>query len=328
MPDRPVAIGEVPEGNESPVSVAMGSVRRALAERLAIRLESVSGRVDWVRVSQEAAPFQAVASHELGLCLRAFATLHDGVAGARIAIHNARDWGEFELSEAVAEAGFGSRQAVTAFDLAPFAGSDATALLLMPQVSGGVGDGISLLASVLTKRKSGVVAFQNFDSAHPSVQSLLQDAMSRGEAQDYGGRRLWLRGFTYVLLTRGGATLRLGFATGGEPRRADLDVDINVTLQKPWGPAATQAIVTPVLDDIADRLGIKVKLQPAAMALAGKLSLDRGLRCARGELERMLGRALAAKIAAAPDKRLRAVTIGAKDGEFFVVRSRALATVR
>lgn len=322
MPEDARAPETVEDAGEAAVSVA--SVRRALEERLGIRMESVSGRVDWIQLCQEAAPFQPQAAHELGVSLRAFATLRDSVAGIRVAISNSRDWGEFELIRALASGGFGDPNASSVLDMAPFAGPEAMGLLLMPQVSGGTGDGISLLAAAMTDRKSGVLVFPNFDLAHPTVQSFLIDAIARGFAQDYSGRRLWLRGFACLLLIRNGHKSRLGFATSANSDDTPLNVDATVDLQKPGGPAVGQTIVRHVVNEIADQLGLEVKLEPEAEMLAERLSIDQGLTYARCELKRMLGRAIAERIARAPDTRLGAVVVGVEKGRLLVTRARAL----
>src|SRR3989304_8592763 len=89
--------------------VSPSHVRVALVERAGIRMESVTGRVDWPDVLAAAAPFQDQAAAVLGVGLRTAVVLRDTIAGARLAIVNARDWGEGELGAAIAEHGYGDR---------------------------------------------------------------------------------------------------------------------------------------------------------------------------------------------------------------------------
>jgi hypothetical protein len=283
---------------QAPVLVL--NVRAALAERLGVSREVLGRRVDWVEALVTAVPFQDEAAREVGRALQVAHALRGMIAGIRLAICNARDWGEEELIEAIADHGYGDPRAVCRLNLRPFWSSDAIGVLLEATLGNSeVAEGISLLARVLQARRSGVLVLQNFDAAHPIVQQFLLEGVKRGRMTDFRGRELHVRAFTTVfLLNQEPRSRGLGFRphSGSQSDHDDLlsgAVDAATSLAPPDIARAPRVVLGQAVRQFAQETGLDVKLSPEAEAFLGSMSASDGLSAYRERVSRVLVEAVA-----------------------------------
>lgn len=276
--------------------IRVADVQQALQERAGIRLETVSGRVDWSTVLTSAVPFQPRAAIDLAAGLRTESMLRATVAGVSVVFNNARDWGEREFVREIAANGYGEADAISTIDLTPFAGGHALPLLLTPIGGNDVSEGSSLLARLIGKRHSGVLVFEHFDRADQAVQSFLLEGATTGRVTDFRGRELWLRTFTCVFLQGEAAQRRMGFGqlksdvprSGVGPATA-----VSVILDRPDPGAAVSAIADPVLSELSEVLGVSLRLDGDLRRVTNTLPVASGLEHARARLRAILTPALA-----------------------------------
>ncbi len=306
------ASADLPTPRRARSRVMVQHVRAALAERAGMRMESVSGRVDWERYLVEAAPFQEHAARTLGSGLAAYAALHDTVAGARVAICNARDWGEREFLETVALHGYGDSRAVSRLDLRVFASQEGLQLLLSPT---GIVDGTaatSILASVLLRRRSGVLVLEHFDRASEQVRSVLSDGVISGSVTDYRGRELRLRSFTTVLMLSSAGPSHIGLRPATASHEAlSADADVAVTLASPTIASGGGAILDRLLAEMSQEMGLRLRFASEARLFLLQVPPDGGLRAYRARVRRLLSEAL---VNMSSTNRRSAVTICTKAG--------------
>jgi len=285
--------------------LALGSahIRAALAERLGMRAEVMLGRTDWREALAAAVPFQRVAAQALGNALEAAVRLRGLIAGMCLAIANSRDWGEEELIEAVARHGYGDGGAVSRLDLLPFSGSEAVPLLLTPTVGSVESEGVSLLARVVQARQSGLLVFDNFDTAHPLVQQHLLDGARRGRVFDYRGRDLHVRSFVAVFLLKSIRRTRpLGFRPQSRTLQDGRDfalsgVDAAVALAPPDEHGAADTVLPQTIERFKDETGVDVNLSAGAQEFLRQLPANEGLSTYRERVSRLLAEAAAEALA-------------------------------
>jgi hypothetical protein len=274
-------------------------IRAALSQRLDMSLEALSGPMDWPDALVSALPFQETAARRLGRALQMASVIRGMIAGTRLVIANARDWGERELIEAIAEKGYGDARNVSRLDLRAFSGSEGLPLLLAPTEGGGeMGQAQSILGRALLARRSGLLVFENFDVAHRLVQQFLMDGMKRGRVTDYGGRDLHLRAFTGAFLL--GSALqgrRLGFhvdthASEDGQGFSGLEADEAVSLVEPSIIGTGDSILNQVIEQFREE-GIGVELSAAATRFLETIPVKDGLSAYRGSVARLLSEALA-----------------------------------
>ncbi|MFT3706369.1 MAG: AAA family ATPase [Archangium sp.] len=124
--------------------------------------------------------------------------------------------GKTELSKALAERVFGSRERLVRLDMGEYSGPDALARLV------GEGDGDGFLATAVRRQPFSVVLLDEIEKAHPVVFDVLLSVLGEGRLTDGRGRLADFRSTVLVMTSNLGASTqrpRVGFqgATSGEP---------------------------------------------------------------------------------------------------------------
>ncbi len=230
--------------------------------------------------------------------------------------------GKTELSKALAERVFGSRDRLLRFDMGEYAGPDALARLIGDERSEGQ------LTAAVRRQPFCVVLLDELEKAHPVVFDLLLGVLGEGRLTDARGRLADFRSAVVVMTSNLGAqTLRaqVGFSDEGGAARSEsahylaevrrffrpelfnrLD---EVVVFSALGPEALSEIVHREVDAVTRRAGLSrldVQLDvdgPTRAQLAAQGFDPRyGARPLKRVLERELVAKVAAQLAEAPPK--------------------------
>jgi hypothetical protein len=285
-------------------AVEQEDVRAAFFERLGIPRELTEKPVDWARVLLATVPFQPRASQMLARTLGMKQALYGTVAGARVLIENAKDWGENEFVTAIAEHAWGDRAAVSKLDLEPFASFDGLSLLLeaSPTINEAVG-GHSALAAALQKRPSGVLVFSCFDP-QSRVGRFIIDAVAAGHLTDNSGRHISVRSFLVVFLADSDPNRQerlLGFAPGRRPEAKPdgglaRTVDLVLRLERPDPKGLAMAVIAQAVDEFKEETGFEVRLMPSAHGFLESIAEEAGVTACRIKVRRMIEEAAASAL--------------------------------
>ena len=225
--------------------------------------------------------------------------------------------GKTELCRALAEALYGSRDALLRLDMTELSERTGTATLIgAPPGYAGYGEG-GTLTEFVRRRPYSLVLFDEIEKAHGTVRALLLQIMDEGRLTDAEGLSVDFRN-TLVVMTcnLGGEAisregLTLGFSDGASPRETELRreletgfsreflgrLDAIVPFRRPDG-APKQAIAEKLLGDFCRRVsreGRSLRAEPGvAEYLCGRWSGDGyGVRSLGRLINRELGDPLA-----------------------------------
>jgi len=201
--------------------------------------------------------------------------------------------GKTELAKALAAELFGSETDLIALDMSEYMERHSTSRLLGAP-PGYVGyEEAGQLTEAVRRKPYSVVLFDEFEKAHPEVQSVLLQLLEEGRLTDSKGRKVDFSN-TVVILTSNLGTQdpdhgqRVGFATSGEVRNEDYRERImqaahmflkpefvnrldGVMVFNPIGREALTKILDLRLEELAERVesahGITVEFDDTARAL-------------------------------------------------------------
>ncbi len=226
--------------------------------------------------------------------------------------------GKTELSKALAERLFGSKDKLVRLDMGEYAGPDALQRLLGAHGESG------FLVTAVRQKPFSVVLLDEVEKAHPAVFDALLAVLGEGRLTDGLGRLADFRSCVIILTSNLGATTQrrhAGFSSSapGELRahylaevrrffRPELFNRLDdVVAFAPLGPAELAAIVTREVDRIAQRAGFSrrdLSVAPSAEALEALARWGHepayGARPLKRALERRLVVPAAAHLAAHP----------------------------
>ena len=135
--------------------------------------------------------------------------------------------GKTELCRALAQALFGSEDALLRFDMTEFAEKHTMSRLTgAPPGYVGHEEGGELTEAV-RRRPYSVLLFDELEKAHPQVWGLLLQILEDGVLTDAQGRRTDFRNTVIVMTSNVGGTTSgtpLGFSSGGDPAGAQAEV--------------------------------------------------------------------------------------------------------
>ena len=205
--------------------------------------------------------------------------------------------GKTELCKALAQALFGSEEAMLRFDMTEF-GEKHTASRLNGSPPGYVGheDGGQLTEAV-RRRPYAVVLFDELEKAHPDVWSLLLQILEDGVLTDAQGKKADFRNTVIIMTSNvGGQRLATGTALGfgSGDGQAHRDAALQRELQQVFRPEflnrldetivfhslgepQRQAIARKLLGELEARLeeaGVRLRVTDAAVALLARLGRD------------------------------------------------------
>ncbi len=183
--------------------------------------------------------------------------------------------GKTELCRALAEALFGSEDALLRLDMSEFREAQSVSRLIgSPPGYVGYEEG-GRLTEAARRRPYQVVLLDELEKAHPEVLNLLLQVLEDGQLTDAHGQRADFRNTVIVMTTNAGAEAAvrhpLGFAAGGQE---DLDRALRSALRRQFRPEFLNRI---------DELLLFRELDPTEVEQVAALMLD---QCRR-RLERL-----------------------------------------
>lgn len=204
--------------------------------------------------------------------------------------------GKTELCRALAQALFGSEDALLRFDMTEFAEKHTMSRLTgAPPGYVGHEEGGELTEAV-RRRPYSVLLFDELEKAHPQVWGLLLQILEDGVLTDAQGRRTDFRNTVIVMTSNVGGTTSgtpLGFSSGGDPAGAQAEVLQRELLQvfrpeflgrldeiisfRPLGQGEMDAITRKYLTSFAQRLaeaGVDFLPSDGAIRLLAQKGLD------------------------------------------------------
>lgn len=206
--------------------------------------------------------------------------------------------GKTELCRALAEAVYGSENALIRFDMSEYMEKHAVSKLIgSPPGYVGYGEG-GQLTERIRRAPWSVVLFDEIEKAHPDVYNLLLQIMDDGRLTDSAGRRADFRSAIIVMTSNVGARAitdarpRLGFTgEGGGAVREEVmrelretfrpeflgRVDATILFRRLDG-ADMHSIALGMIDALSERmgaLGIRLEVTDAAVNLLAEHGFDR-----------------------------------------------------
>jgi ATP-dependent Clp protease ATP-binding subunit ClpC len=238
--------------------------------------------------------------------------------------------GKTELARALADALFPEGDALTRVDMAEF-GERFTTTRLLGAPPGYAGHGEEgQLTGALRRRPYAVVLLDEFDKAHPDVQSTFMTLFDEGSVTDSDGRRVSAREAWFVLTTNAGSEAgvargRMGFGGDTAEGRRELALDRVRKTFRPellqridetvvfdaLGDDALQAVVVHHLGRLRERAaeqGLALSWDPAVPAFCARIGAEPsgGARGALRALEAQVAAPLADRLLAGGARALRA----------------------
>ena len=208
--------------------------------------------------------------------------------------------GKTQLCRSLAQALFGSRDALLRFDMSEYMESHSVSRLLgSPPGYVGHEEGGQLTERV-RRNPWSVVLLDELEKAHRDIWSVLLQVMEEGVLTDSQGRKTDFRNTVLVMTSNLGARRfaqgqRLGFSSGGETEREELERWVLADAKNTFAPEFLNrldaALVFHPLDretlgEIArqllretgqrlDKLGVALEVEEAAVSLLAKRGSDR-----------------------------------------------------
>ncbi len=243
--------------------------------------------------------------------------------------------GKTELSKALAEFVFGTRDRMVRLDMGEYAGPDALSRLL----GEGEGGQVGALTALVRRQPFSLVLFDEIEKAHPAVFDALLGVLGEGRLTDSAGRFTDFRNTVIVMTSNLGAeTLRARVGFGGESAFAEDAVRKHYVAEAerffrpelfnriddfivfaPLGAAVIRRIVEREVARIADREGFRrhgviLDVAPPALDLLAARGLDPryGARPLKRTLERDLVVPIANQLASHPDQRATRIRVDAE----------------
>lgn len=291
-------------------------VRLALAAKAGVGRDAANIEVQWEPALLTALPFQPRAAAILGGVLQGTAALKGTILDTRFLVANALDWGEDQIIECVARAGYGSAFAVRGLDCRSLAGADAIDQLVASYTAGlGVSDSVSRLGRLLNDMSSGVLVFRAFDEAHPAAQHYLLEGLARGSFSDASGRTLHTRTFTSIFLigpSRVAGQMGLRRSGSSAPTTSPLAARVHacVALERPPAREIVDFVAPAVLAEFRRDTGLQLSLSEEARCYMAGVNNPEGIAACRDRLRIELARCTRV-VADVDDARVAGVEIGA-----------------
>lgn len=253
--------------------------------------------------------------------------------------------GKTELSKALAEAVFGSEDAMIRVDMSEFMESYSTSKLIgSPPGYVGYDDG-GQLSEKIRRNPYSVVLFDEIEKAHPDVFNVLLQVLDDGHITDSKGRKVSFKNTIIIMTSNAGAEKiiepkRLGFNSNGseeqdyEMMKRDLEEHIKKTFKPEFinriddiiifhtlSEKDIREIVNIMFKDVAKRsreqLGINVSFKPSVKDYCAKISYDRkyGARPLRRTIESKVEDIMAEKVLSGEITEGDNVSVTHKNGE-------------
>jgi ATP-dependent Clp protease ATP-binding subunit ClpA len=255
--------------------------------------------------------------------------------------------GKTELSKALAEFVFGSRDRMVRLDMGEYAGGDALARLIGDEGAPGH------LTAAVRRQPFCVVLLDEIEKAHPVVFDALLGVLGEGRLTDGAGKFTDFRNAIVIMTSNLGAdTLRtrVGFAQGSGARereamrqhykaeaerffRPELFNRIDdFIVFSPLDAAVLRAIVGREIDKVAAREGLRrhnveLHVDGRALDVLADHGFDPryGARPLKRTIEREMVLPIAARLAARPEHGNARVEVTA-EGEYITLRANTLAS--
>jgi len=289
LPDKAIDLMD-----EAAASVALRN--KGTVARPAVSREDVAAVVTrWTGIPQAAlSESQANRLLELETVLakrvigqsRAIASVSDAIRRARAGLHDPRKplgsflfkgpsgVGKTELAKALAEALFGSENALVRIDLSEFTEQHSVSRLLGAPPGYAGHDEPGQLTEPVRRRPYCVVLFDELEKAHPDVAALLLQILDDGRVTDAKGRTIDFR-HALIVLTTNLEDGDLSFALRPElVNRID-----EIVAFEPLGLPEIEAIVAIHVDALAARLGardVRLRLTDDARRFLASESMSSG----------------------------------------------------
>ncbi len=217
---------------------------------------------------------------------RAISRVAEAIRRARAGLHDPRKplgsflfvgpsgVGKTELAKALAEALFGSDNALVRVDLSEFTEAHTLSRLLGAPPGYAGHDEPGQLTEPVRRRPYCVVLFDELEKAHPDVANVLLQILDDGRVTDAKGRTIDFR-HALIVLTTNLAPDEIAFSLSPElVNRID-----DVMTFDPLGLEQIEAIVEIHVEALAQRLGarsVTLRLSPEAKAYLAKVSMGAG----------------------------------------------------
>jgi len=256
--------------------------------------------------------------------------------------------GKTQLCRSLAQALFGSQDALLRFDMSEYMEAHTVSRLIgSPPGYVGHEEGGQLTERV-RRRPWSVVLLDELEKAHRDVWSLLLQVMEEGVLTDAQGRRTDFRNTVLVMTSNLGAQRfargrRLGFASGGAAEREELERAVLADARNTFAPEflnrldaalvfhplekdALEEIARQLLDETRARLGklgVGLEVEDAAVSLLAASGSDReyGARPLRRAVSRLVEDPAADLMLAGSLEKGGALRVWAEDGEVRVTFS-------
>ncbi|HEY6487071.1 MAG TPA: ATP-dependent Clp protease ATP-binding subunit [Candidatus Cybelea sp.] len=217
---------------------------------------------------------------------RAIASVSAAIRRARTGLHDPRKplgtflfrgpsgVGKTELAKTLAEALFGTENALVRVDLSEFTEAHGVSRLLGAPPGYAGHDEPGQLTEPVRRRPYCVVLFDELEKAHPEVAAILLQILDEGRVTDAKGRTIDFR-HTIIILTTNLAEDELSFALRNEL----LNRIEEIVPFEELGLAQIEAIVTIHVDALAERLGarnVKLDLSDDAKLYLARVSMGAG----------------------------------------------------
>ena len=260
--------------------------------------------------------------------------------------------GKTELSKALAEAMFGSENALIRIDMSEYMeGHSVSKLIGSPPGYVGFDEG-GQLSEKVRRNPYSVVLFDEIEKAHPDVFNILLQVLDDGHITDSKGRKVSFKNTVLIMTSNAGAQRiidprNLGFSSGKDEKRdyermkAGVMEEVKrlfkpefinrideIMVFHPLTAENMKQIITLLSRELCDRckdqLGIHLTITPAAKALIVEKHSDlkMGARPLKRAIQSMIEDALAEEILSRRVQPGDRVTVGCKDGKIsFHVKS-------
>ena len=303
QPGRTVSVQDIAAAVSSRTGIPVGTISRTERQRLRTLEQTLSARVIGQEEAVHAAA-EAVRRGRSGLAEQkrpAAAMLFLGPTGV----------GKTELCKALAEAVYGSEDAMIRVDMSEYM-EKFTVSRLIGAPPGYIGhDEGGELSERVRRRPYSLVLFDELEKAHPDVCGLLLQVMEDGFLTDSGGRRIDFRNTMLVMTSNLGARTGGGLGFGAQAEDGALRslrehfspeflgrIDCVARFQ-PLGTAALEQIAQQQLTALqqrAERLHVRLEL-PDGLARSFALRSRDGRGGAR-EIRRLVRHEMEAPLAA------------------------------
>ena len=253
--------------------------------------------------------------------------------------------GKTELSKALAEAMFGSENALIRVDMSEYMeGHSVSKLIGSPPGYVGFDDG-GQLSEKVRRNPYSVVLFDEIEKAHPDVFNILLQVLDDGHITDSKGRKVSFKNTVLIMTSNAGAQRivdpkSLGFSTGADEKKdyermkAGVMEEVKrlfkpefinrideIMVFHPLTQENMKQIITLLAKDLGarckDQLGISLTITPAAKNLIVEKHSDlkMGARPLKRAIQSMIEDALAEEILSGRVKPEDHVTVGCKEGK-------------